>query len=59
MRGSFSLKRVDFENKKIAYSSSRYKLANKVAEFKNWDLDSVNEQQKWLASLAVQTWRVD
>ncbi|BDQ67845.1 DUF262 domain-containing protein [Shewanella xiamenensis] len=53
------LKRVDFENKKIAYSSSRYKLANKVAEFKNWDLDSVNEQQKWLASLAVQTWRVD
>jgi hypothetical protein len=53
------LKRADFEMKKAAYAKSGYHLANKVTDYNKWNLESVNEQQKWMATQALQTWRVD
>ncbi|EKO3552157.1 DUF262 domain-containing HNH endonuclease family protein [Vibrio fluvialis] len=53
------LKRATFEQKKSAYGKSQYHLAKKVTEYDEWNLDTVNEQQKWMAEQAVKTWRVD
>ena len=53
------LKRADFETKKQNYAESPYKLAQKVAEYEDWNLASVNHYQMWLAEQAVKTWRVD
>ncbi|MDC5849483.1 DUF262 domain-containing protein [Vibrio europaeus] len=53
------LKRANFEEKKTVYSTSQYNLAIKVSEYDVWNLESVNEQQKWMSEQAVKTWRVD
>ena len=53
------LRRANFDKKKEAYGKAQYHLAKKVTEYKEWNLDSVNEQQKWMAEQAVNTWRVD
>lgn len=53
------LKRATFETKKDAYGKASYRLAHKITEYTEWNLDSVNEQQKWIAEQAVNTWRVD
>ena len=53
------LKRADFEKKTIEYRKTPFVLANKVAEFDEWNLEAVNDFQKWLSEQAVQTWRVD
>lgn len=53
------LKRANFEKKKIAYQKSNNCIAQQIAKFKKWNLESVNEQQKWMSALAVKTWRVD
>jgi hypothetical protein len=53
------LKRSDFEVKKTKYVESGYKLAQKVSESEKWNLNSVNDYQKWMSELAVKTWRVD
>ncbi|WP_017686444.1 DUF262 domain-containing protein [Vibrio cholerae] len=53
------LKRANFDNKKAAYNASHFMIAKEVATHAAWNIESVNEQQKWLSSQAVQTWRVD
>ena len=53
------LKRADFEEKKKYYQTTPFKLAEKVASYKNWDLYNLNNYQAWLADQAVATWRVD
>ena len=53
------LKRATFETKKNAYGKASYRLAHKITEYTEWNLDSVNEQQKWIAEQAINTWRVD
>lgn len=53
------LKRASFSDKKAAYDKSKYHLAQKVTEHEKWNLDSVNEQQRWMAEQAVKTWRID
>ncbi len=53
------LKRVDFSTKQRAYLETSFRLAKKVAEYNNWDLQNLNRYQAWLANEAVKTWRVD
>lgn len=53
------LKRSSFKEKTAAYSKVEYKLAQKVSEYGEWNIESVNEQQKWMAGVAVKTWRVE
>lgn len=52
------LKRSNFDQKKNAYAETAYGLSNKVAEYNTWDLEQLNEHQKWLSELAVKTWKV-
>lgn len=56
---SDKLKRATFEQKKKAYGEAQYFLAKKVTEYDEWTLETVNDQQKWMAEQAVKTWRVD
>lgn len=53
------LKRANFDKKVSEYKKTPFVLANKVAEFDEWNLDAVNDFQRWLSEQAVQTWRVD
>jgi hypothetical protein len=52
------LKRSNFDQKKKAYAETAYGLSNKVAKYNTWDLEQLNEHQKWLSKLAVKTWKV-
>ena len=53
------LKRTNFQTKKEAYSKTSFRLAQKVAEYDRWDLQTLNLYQEWLANEAVKTWKVD
>ena len=53
------LKRSNFKKKKAAYLESTFSIAKKITEYENWNLESVNEQQKWLAEQAIKTWKID
>lgn len=53
------LGRSSFVEKQKVYLESPYRLAKKVAEYKEWNLATVNLYQAWLSDLAVITWKVD
>ncbi|MFT5758396.1 MAG: hypothetical protein ACI9LM_003137 [Alteromonadaceae bacterium] len=53
------LKRSDFSEKKVAYKQSSYGLSEKITNYNSWNLEQLNEHQKWLSDLAVATWKVD
>jgi len=53
------LRRATFFDKKKVYLHAPYILAKKVAEYEEWNLNSVNNYQEWMASQAINTWKVD
>lgn len=53
-----NLKRASFDEKKVEYNNSSYRLASKVAEYQCWNLDAVNDFQKWLSQQAVNVWKI-
>ncbi|WP_353570520.1 DUF262 domain-containing HNH endonuclease family protein [Candidatus Albibeggiatoa sp. nov. BB20] len=53
------LKRANFEQKKQAYLKSPYRLAKEIAKYDDWNMQTLNQYQSWLAEQAVNTWRVD
>lgn len=53
-----NLKRVSFEVKKVEYGKSKYKLAAKVQDYAEWNLEAVNDFQKWMSEQAVKVWKV-
>ncbi len=52
------LARASFAEKKTHYLASAHPLAYKVAEYAEWNQQTVNDYQKWLAQQAVDTWKV-
>jgi Protein of unknown function (DUF1524) len=50
------LKSYDFSQKKPIYAESPYLLTNMIAEVDDWTATAIDERQKQLAELAVQTW---
>lgn len=54
-----NLKRASFDEKKLEYSKSNYKLALKIKEYEEWNLDAVNDFQKWISKQAVNVWKVN
>ncbi|EAA3611248.1 HNH endonuclease, partial [Salmonella enterica] len=54
-----NLKRSSFEDKKKEYTKSGYFLASKVTEYAEWNLETVNDFQKWMSKQAVNVWKVD
>lgn len=53
-----SSKKIRFLLSQIEIHNGNH-LAQEVSKYKEWTLASVNKHQEWLASQAVQTWRVD
>ncbi|WP_421226824.1 DUF262 domain-containing protein [Aeromonas jandaei] len=54
-----NLKRASFLEKKKAYAESKFKIANKVSLYNEWNQDNVNDLQKWMSEVATKVWRVD
>lgn len=48
-----NLKRASFPEKKAAYLKSKFKVAHKVAEYEQWNQETVNDLQKWMSEIAV------
>ncbi|WP_119020300.1 DUF262 domain-containing protein [Salmonella enterica] len=53
-----NLKRAPFKVKKTEYKNSKYKLASKVNEYADWNLETVNDFQRWMSEQAVKVWAV-
>jgi hypothetical protein len=48
-----------FSSKKKLYQQTCFKLTAKVVQYEQWNKQSVDHFQHWMADQAVQTWRVD
>jgi len=53
------LKRFSFVEKQTFYVTTSFCLAEKVSEYTEWNLQSVNDYQAWMAKKAVTIWKVD
>ncbi len=47
-----------FTQKKSVYAASGFKLAKKAASYKEWNKQSVDDFQHWMAKQATQTWNI-
>jgi hypothetical protein len=47
-----------FAQKNEVYVTSGFKLAEKVASYEEWNKQSVDEFQNWMAQQAVETWKI-
>jgi hypothetical protein len=47
-----------FTKKKEIYAASGLKLAERVASYEEWNKQSVDEFQNWMAKLATETWKI-
>ena len=47
-----------FDSKKEFYQKSSFTLTNSLAEYDNWTPEIINERQRELADLAIQTWKI-
>ena len=45
--------------KKEFYVTTPFMLAKKITEYDNWNLQNLNDYQKWLSEQAVKTWQAD
>lgn len=47
-----------FDSKKEYYEKSSFSLTKSLANYETWSPETINERQKELAELAVQTWKI-
>lgn len=52
------LKRKPFSEKKKILKASTLKITKKIQEYETWNSESVNDRQNWMASFAVQRWKI-
>jgi Protein of unknown function DUF262/Protein of unknown function (DUF1524) len=52
------LKSQAFADKKIVYAASPYLLTSQIAEVQGWTAETIDERQRTLAELALETWPV-
>ena len=55
---SQNMKQESFETKKEVLSSSSYKINQHIAEYQEWDMDNLNDHQRWLAQQAKTVWKI-
>ena len=48
---------ADFESKKEHYRTTPFQLTQKIATYDEWNLETLNHYQTWLADRAVETWQ--
>ena len=53
------LKCLSFIEKKDFYVTTPFVLANKIVEYADWNLQNLNDYQKWLSEQAIITWKAD
>lgn len=53
------LKRLSFTEKKDFYVTTPFVLSNKIVEYADWNLQNLNDYQKWLSEQAIIAWKVD
>ncbi len=49
----------DFEAKKVIYANSKYKMSKILCDLKKWDIESLINRQKDMASYAKEIWHID
>jgi len=50
---------TSFDNKKIIYDSSVFKMTQEIAGYEEWSPVTLQKRQERLAQLASQVWRID
>lgn len=55
----YDLGRNSFNEKKNFYTKSNYKLAKKISEYIDWNMENLTDYQTWLAEMAIKTWSVN
>jgi hypothetical protein len=48
-----------FNEKKAIYQNSLSKLSQKISEYAEWDSETLESHQDWLAKQAVNTWSIN
>ncbi|MXZ82727.1 MAG: DUF1524 domain-containing protein [Synechococcus sp. SB0666_bin_14] len=56
-RDNSTLKSSPYRDKKPVYNNSEYKLTNQIAKMDEWTTSAIEERQRELSNLALQTWR--
>lgn len=52
------LDRKSFDEKKELLSSNNLKITEKIQDYEIWNSDAVNDRQNWMATYAVQKWKI-
>lgn len=53
-----NLEQEDFATKREILGNSPYKINQHIAEYEEWDMDSLQDHQKWLAKQAKTVWKI-
>ncbi len=48
-----------FQQKRAIYADSGFKLAEKVASYEEWNKQSVDDFQNWMAKQAIEIWKIN
>ncbi len=54
-----AMDRVSFAKKKVILKNSGLKINRQIAAYEDWNMDSINRQQKWLANQAKTVWKMN
>ena len=52
------LNRKNFNEKKKILKVSKQKITEKIQEYETWNSETVNDRQNWMATYAVQKWKI-
>lgn len=53
-----NLEQEDFATKREVLGKSPYKINQHIAEYEEWNMDSLQDHQKWLAKQAKTVWKI-
>ncbi|MDC9715030.1 MAG: DUF262 domain-containing HNH endonuclease family protein [Gammaproteobacteria bacterium] len=48
-----------FDKKQVIYQSSNSEISKKISEYAEWDSETLEHHQDWLAQQATNTWRIN
>ena len=49
----------NFIEKKKILQKSKLKIVQKICTYKDWNIDTINDYQNWLADIAIKTWNLN
>ncbi len=54
-----NVNRLTFNEKKQTYQKSDFSIAKEICKYEEWDRDTLNRYQEWLAKQAANAWKID